>query len=461
MAAGQGTRMKSEVPKVLHEVCGRPMVAWPILAAREAGAERICVIVSPERDLSDALPEGVETVIQPTSDGTGGALRSAREVIAASETVLVLSGDHPLISAEIIGELVSTHQDAGAGATVMTTELDAPGSYGRIVRGEGGDVERIVEAKDPGDATPEELAITEVNAGTYAFAGAALADAVGRIGNDNAQGEYYLGDVLPLIREAGLRIAAYASPDPGVNLGVNDRVDLARATEEARRRLLEAHMRSGVTVADPASTWIDADAELASDVTLLPGTSLRGATSVGSGSVVGPMTTLIDSRLGRDVTVPHSYLVECAVGDGASVGPFAYLRPGAALGEGSKAGTFVEIKNSEIGDGAKVPHLSYVGDADVGAGANLGAGTITANYDGFRKHRTKVGEGVRTGVDTALIAPVEVGDGAYTGAGSVITEDVPAGALGIARAKQSNVDGYAQKKSEQAEQGKPNEKGKS
>jgi bifunctional UDP-N-acetylglucosamine pyrophosphorylase/glucosamine-1-phosphate N-acetyltransferase len=378
-------------------------------------------------------------------------MRAALEVIGASETVLVLSGDHPLVSAQIISELVETHTEAEAGATVMSTELEEPGSYGRIVRGSDGSVERIVEAKEPGDATLEQLQIKEINAGTYAFAGGALAEALGRITNDNAQGEYYLGDVLPLIRESGMTIAAYRAPDPGVNLGINDRVDLARASEEVRRRILEAHMRAGVTILDPGATWVDADVELGSDVTIAPGTSLRGRSSVGDGSVIGPMTTLIDARLGERVTVPHSYLVECEVADGASVGPFAYLRPDTRLGEGSKAGAFVEIKNSEIGDGAKVPHLSYVGDADVGAGANLGAGTITANYDGFEKHRTKVGKDAKVGVDTALVAPVEVGDGAYTGAGSVITDDVPAGGLGISRAAQENVEGFAERKAKESE----------
>lgn len=451
MAAGQGTRMRSDVPKVLHEVCGRPMVAWPIHAAREAGAGRICVIVSPDRDLSAALPNGTETVVQEEADGTGGALRAALDVIAASDTVLVLSGDHPLVSAEILDALIATHREAGAAATLMTTELDDPDSYGRIVRNAKGEVERIVEAKEPGDATPEELTIREVNAGTYAFQAKALAEALDGITNDNSQGEYYLGDVLPLMRDAGGVIAAYTSPDPGVNLGVNDRVDLARASEEARRRLLDEHMRNGVTILDPRSTWIDAGVEIAPDVTIAPGTSLRGATSVGSGSVLGPMTTLIDARIGERVTVPHSYLTQCEVADDAQVGPFAYLRPDARLGEGSKAGAFVEIKNSEIGRGAKVPHLSYVGDAEVGEGSNLGAGTITANYDGFRKNRTKVGKNVKTGVDTALVAPVEVGDDAYTGAGSVITEDVPSGALGITRPEQKNVEGYAEKKAKEAE----------
>ncbi|MDP9188869.1 MAG: bifunctional UDP-N-acetylglucosamine diphosphorylase/glucosamine-1-phosphate N-acetyltransferase GlmU [Actinomycetota bacterium] len=450
MAAGQGTRMLSEKPKVLHEICGRPMVAWPVHAAREAGAGRVCVIVSPDHDLSPALPDGAETVVQPNADGTGGAIRAARDVVAESETVLVLSGDTPLVRGSDLAELIAAHEKAGAAATVMTTELDDPGSFGRIVRGAGTQVERIVEAKQPGDATPAQLEITEVNVGVYAFAGPALAEALERIPNDNAQREYYLPDALPSIRDAGGKVVAHLVGDPAVNLGVNDRADLARVTQEARRRILLEHMRAGVTIDDPESTWIDADVQLAPDVTIAPGSSLRGASAVGSGSVVGPMTSLIDSRLGRDVSVPHSYLVECVVGDGASVGPFAYLRPGAELGEGAKAGTFVEIKNSEIGPGAKVPHLAYVGDADIGAGANLGAGTITANYDGFRKHRTKVGERARLGVDTSLVAPVEVGDGAYTGAGSVITEDVPDGALGIARSSQENVEGY----SERAEQTK-------
>jgi bifunctional UDP-N-acetylglucosamine pyrophosphorylase / glucosamine-1-phosphate N-acetyltransferase len=453
MAAGQGTRMRSALPKVLHEVCGRPMIAWPIHAAREAGAGRVCVIVSPDRDLSPVLPEGVETIIQPESDGTGGAIRAAVDVVRDSETVLVLSGDHPLVSAEILTELLATHREAGAAATVMTTEMDDPGSYGRIVRGAGNEIERIVEVKKPGDASPEELAIREVNAGTYAFAGAPLADALGGLANDNAQGEYYLGDVLPLIRDAGLTVAAYRAPDAGVNLGVNDRADLARVADEVRRRILVAHMRAGVTIEDPSATWIDAGVVIEPDATILPGTSLRGASAIGAGSTIGPMTTLIDSRVGRRARVIHSYLTACEVHAEATVGPFTYLRPGARIGEGAKAGSFVEIKNSEIGRGAKVPHLSYVGDTEVGEGSNLGASTITANYDGRRKNRTKIGKNVHTGVDTTFVAPVEVGDEAYTGAGSVITDDVPPGALGISRAEQENVEGYAAKKAKESSEG--------
>src|SRR6266480_1913419 len=308
MAAGQGTRMRSAVPKVLHEVCGRPMVAWPVIAAQQAGAGRICVIVSPGIDLSPVLPNGTETIVQQVADGTGGALRAAADVVRAAETVLVLSGDHPLVSAEIIGELIATHRAADAAATVMTTEMDDPASYGRIVRGAEGEIERIVEAKAPGDATPEELAIKEVNAGTYAFAGDALTDALSKLSSDNAQGEYYLGDVLPLFHESGLRVAAYRAPDPGVNLGINDRADLARVADEARRRILVGHMRAGVTIEDPGATWIDADVEIGADTTILPGTTVRGRSSIGAGSTIGPMTTLIDSHVGERAEVVHSYL---------------------------------------------------------------------------------------------------------------------------------------------------------
>ena len=446
MAAGEGTRMRSELPKVLHPVCGRPMLAWPIVAAREAGAGRIAVILSPQHDLSAALPDDVETVTQPEADGTGGAMRAASGVIDSAGTVVVLSGDHPLVSAETISGLLETHSSSGAAATVMTAELDDPGSYGRIVRDGNGDVERIVEAKEAGDATPEQLAIREINTGTYVFEAAPLAEAIAAITNDNAQGEYYVGDVLPILRDSGKRVAAHRAEDAAVNLGVNTRRDLAEASAVARRRILDRHMLAGVTIVDPAATWIDADVELAPDVTIEPGTALRGATRVGRGSVIGPHSTVTDSTIGESASVIHSYLVDCELLDGCNVGPFTYLRPDAKLAEGVKAGAFVEIKKSEIGRDTKVPHLSYIGDAEIGSGANIGAGTITANYDGLRKHRTVIGDHVRIGVDTSLVAPVNVGEAAYTGAGSVITEDVPPGALGIARAQQENVDGFADRK---------------
>jgi bifunctional UDP-N-acetylglucosamine pyrophosphorylase/glucosamine-1-phosphate N-acetyltransferase len=455
MAAGEGTRMRSATPKMLHPVCGRAMVAWPIIAAREAGAGRVVAIVSPNQNIVPGLPDKVRIVTQPQPDGTGGAVRSALPLIEEAETVLVLSGDVPLLSSQTISGLLESHASSAAAATMLTIELDEPGSYGRVVRTASGEVERVVEAKTAGDATPEQLAIREVNAGTYAFQAGPLAEALAGLSNDNAQGEYYLPDVLPALRAAGHAVGAYLADDLAVTMGINNRADLASVETEARRRILEAHMLAGVTVVDPASTWVDAEVEIAADVRLEPGTSLRGLTEVGAGSTIGPMSTLSDSRLGEDVTVPHSYLVECDVRDGALVGPFAYLRPGAVLEPGAKAGTFVEVKNSRIGEGAKVPHLSYIGDADVGAGSNLGAGTITANYDGSRKHRTTIGEKVRVGVDTMLIAPVEVGDGAYTGAGAVIKSDVPEGALAVSQNEQRNIEGYADRKAAKMQEETP------
>ena len=446
MAAGAGTRMRSSLPKMLHPVCGRPMVAWPVLAAREVGAGRVAAIVSPEHDLSAALPEGTETVVQERADGTGGAIRAALPLIREAETVVVLSGDHPVIGAEAVSGLLDAHGEGRAAATMLTIELDDPGSYGRVIRDAEGWVERVAEAKSSGDASDADLAIREVNAGAYAFDAKLLAEALAGLSNDNAQGEYYLPDVFPALREAGHLVAAHPTEDLAVTMGVNDRVELAVAEAEARRRILERHMRAGVTFVDPASTWVDADVEIAADARIEPGSSLRGASAVGAGSVVGPLTTLTDSRLGEGASVVHSFLVECEVGDGAAVGPFAYLRPGAVLERGAKAGTFVEIKNSHVGEGSKVPHLAYVGDADIGPGTNLGAGTITANYDGFRKHRTVIGAGARIGVDTMLIAPVEVGDSAYTGAGAVIKEDVPEGSLAVSQNDQRNIEGYAQRK---------------
>jgi bifunctional UDP-N-acetylglucosamine pyrophosphorylase/glucosamine-1-phosphate N-acetyltransferase len=450
MAAGEGTRMRSSLPKMMHPVCGRPMIAWPVAAAREAGAERVAVIVSPERDLAGALPDGTETVVQPEPDGTGGAVRAALPLIREAEQVIVLNGDHPLVTAAVVRELLEAHESAGAAATVMSVERDDAEQLGRIVRDESGEFQRIVETKHPEGVPPEILAIREINTNQFAFASEALAMALEALRNDNPAGEYYLGDVLPLIRQAGHRVTAHRTSDLTVNIGVNNRAELARASAIARERILHDHMLAGVTVTDPAATWIDADVEIAPDTTIEPGCTLRGASRIGPRSVVGPHTTLIDSTLGAEVTVPHSYLHDCDVDDGCSVGPYAYLRPGAHLHEGAKAGTFVEIKNSEVGPGAKVPHLSYVGDADVGAGANLGASTITANYDGFTKNRTKIGQGARISIHSSLVAPVAIGDGAYTGAGAVIRKDVPPGALGITRSEQRNIEGFADHKAKHA-----------
>lgn len=445
LAAGQGTRMRSRTPKVLHEICGRPMVGWPVAAALEAGAARVVVVGGPDGALEGHLPDGVQLAVQPVADGTGGAVLAAAAHIDRDAPVVILSGDVPLITAGTITALVSAHEQSGAAATMVTTVLADPSGYGRVVRAADGSVERVVETKAEGDATEAELALDEVNTGIFCFAGGALVDALGAVGTDNAQGERYLPDVLPVLRAAGERVGAFVADDPGLVLGINDRVHLAQVRALAQARIIEAHQRAGVTVVDPASTLIDAGVRIGPDTVVEPSTFLRGTTSIGAGSRVGPLTTLIDATVGDGCAAPHSYVVEATLDDGASIGPFAYLRPGAHLRAGARIGTFVEIKNSDIGAGTKVPHLSYIGDADVGEQSNLGAGTITANYDGRRKHRTTIGARVKGGVDTAFIAPVTVGDEAWTAAGSVVTEDVPAGALAMARSRQRNIEGYAER----------------
>ena len=446
LAAGEGTRMRSALPKVLHPLCGRPLIAWPVAAAREAGAGRVIVVDNPKRRLQEHLPEGVEVAIQEEPRGTGDAVAAAASLLDPTATVVVINGDVALLTAEAIRALVEAHEAAGAGATMATMELDEPGAYGRVIRDSDGSVLRVAEAKTAGDATAEELEIREVNAGVYAFDGGALVAALQTLDTDNAQGELYLPDVLPAMRSAGHGVAAHPISDPDLTHGVDDRVDLAYAHRVAQRRILERHMREGVTIVDPASTRIDATVTIGRDTVVEPFAQLIGETSIGADTHLGAMTTLIDTHVGDGVTILHSHLTGARVDAGAIVGPFSYLRPGAHLHPKAKAGTFVEIKNSEIGAGTKVPHLSYIGDADIGPGTNIGASNVTANYDGRTKHRTTIGAGVKTSVDTTFVAPVTVGDNAYTGAGSVITEDVPPGALGIARARQTNIEGYADRK---------------
>lgn len=446
LAAGQGTRMRSAIPKGLHEICGRAMVLWPVTAAQQAGAEKVIVVDSPARAIEPVLPDGVQLAIQPRSDGTGGAVRAAAEHIDAGATVLVLSGDVPLLSAEVIAELVHAHCDSGASATLASTRLIDPSGYGRVVRDEQGMLLQVVETKVEGDASAEELLIDEINTGIYVFEGEALLGVLPKLSADNAQGELYLPQALDLLRAAGKAVAVQMLADTRLVLGVNDRVALAEVAAIAQRAICERHMRAGVSIIDPATTVIDVEVRIGQDAVIEPGTHLCGMTSVGAAARVGPQTVAIDSEIGAGARVRMSWLEQARVAEGASVGPFAYLRPGADLGAGSKVGTFVEVKNSKLGAGAKVPHLSYIGDADVGERTNLGAGTITANYDGASKHRTTIGAGVRGGVDTSFVAPVSVGDGAYTGAGSVITEDVPPRALAIARARQENIEGFAERR---------------
>ena len=424
--------MRSSTPKVLHEICGRPMILWPVLAAREAGAGTVLVVDSPDRATADVLPAGVELAVQELPDGTGGAVRAAIEALGGrldeSAPVLILSGDVPLVGAAAISELVEAHSASGALATMATAILGDPTGYGRVLRDGDGSVLKVVETKREGDSTQAEREIREVNTGIFVFAPQALREALPRLSSDNAQGEFYLPQVLDLLRGDGVQIAAHVFSDERLVLGVNDRVALARVRGLAQQAIHERHMLGGVTIVDPASTVIDVGVTIGQDTVIEPFTSIRGSTRIGAGCLIR-----------------HSYLVDCELEDGAGVGPFGYLRPGTVLRAGSRVGTFVEVKNSDIGPGAKIPHLSYIGDADVGERTNLGAATITANYDGHAKHRTTVGARVRTGVDTTLVAPVTLGEGAITAAGSVITGDVPDGALGIARERQQNIEGYAQR----------------
>jgi bifunctional UDP-N-acetylglucosamine pyrophosphorylase / glucosamine-1-phosphate N-acetyltransferase len=440
LAAGLGTRMKSATPKVLHDLCGRPMVLWPVIAAQEAGAEHVIVVDSADRPTEAVLPQGVEIAVQPQRDGTGGAVKAAASQINGSGPVVVLAGDVPLVSADAIDDLIRHHT---AGATMLTTILDDPTGYGRVVRNGNGSVERVVETKRPGDATPAELEIHEVNTGIFCFDAEALQRALTKLTANNAQGELYLPQVLELIDGP---TTAHVADDPRLVLGVNDRVALAHVRELAQHEILETHMRNGVTFTDPRSATVDVTVTLGQDVTIEPRTSLKGDTHVDNAATVGPDTTLIDTTVGAKATVRVTWADRAAIGPGAIVGPFAYLRPGAKLGTKSKVGTFVEVKNSNIGDGSKVPHLSYIGDADIGEDSNIGAGTITANYDGFNKHRTTIGDRVKSSSDVTFVAPVSVGDDAWTAAGSVITNDIPDGALGVARSRQRNIDGYASRK---------------
>jgi bifunctional UDP-N-acetylglucosamine pyrophosphorylase/glucosamine-1-phosphate N-acetyltransferase len=444
MAAGKGTRMRSAVPKVLHPVCGKAMVEWVIDAAREAGATRVVAVTRPGDGLAEGLPDDVAVAEQREGEGTGSAVLAARDVLEPGTPVLILSGDHPLVSSELIGQLAGTHRDEGAAATLLTTEEVDPAGYGRIVRAPDGSVERIVETKATDGVPPEELAIREINIGAYAFDSGELVSALEEV-EPGSNGERYLTAVFPILRERGLKIVSYRTTDVRSAFGINSRVELMEAESLARRGLIERHARNGVTFESPETVVLDAGVELGEDVTIGPGVSLRGATRVARGADIGPHSTLVDALVGEDATVIHSHLQECELERDTLIGPFSYLRPGTIVREGAKVGTFVEIKNSDVGRGAKVPHLSYIGDADVGDGANLGASTITANYDGKRKHRTVLGKRVKSGIHTSLVAPVNVGDEAYTGAGSVITGDVPEGALGISRPRQRNVEGYAER----------------
>ena len=441
LAAGQGTRMRSALPKVLHPLGGRPMIRWTLDALERAGVARTTVVVGHGADLvRAALPEGVGSCLQERQLGTGHAALVGLEALGRDcDTVLILSGDSPLVDAELLARLIDEHLAGARAATLVTARPDDAASYGRVIRAADGSVDRIVEARD---ATPDELAVDEVNGGLYAFDRAALERALGGIGTDNAQGELYLPDALPLL---GGPVGAIVADDPLAVAGINDRVELAAVEAEIQRRLREDLMRAGVTMPDPSAVYLEAGVEVGPDTVLWPGTHLRGATRIAGGCEIGPDVVIADSAIGEGSAVRSAHLDRAEVGARCRVGPFAYLRPGAVLRDEARVGTYVELKNSTLGEGAKVPHLSYVGDAEVGEGTNIGAGNITANYDGFAKHRTWIGARVRTGSDCVFVAPVRIGDDAMTGAGSIITTDVPDGALGIARARQSVIEGFTAK----------------
>lgn len=445
LAAGEGTRMKSSTPKVLHRIAGRTLVGHAIAAAREAQPEHLAVVVRHERDLVATHVAEVDpkAVIADQDDvkGTGRAVQCALDVLPADldGTVLVTYGDVPLLSGSTLHALVDHHSASGSAVTVITANLANPTGYGRILRGADDSVEGIVEHKD---ATPEQLAITEINSGIYAFDALVLRDALEHVTTDNSQGEKYLTDVLAIARSAGRRVAAHLIDDLWQTEGVNDRVQLARLGKELNRRITERWMREGVTIVDPDTTWIDADVAIGRDATILPGTQLLGATTIGADAVIGPDSTLEDTEVGERATISRTESRLAVVGADATVGPFSYLRPGTELGAKGKIGGFVETKNAKIGEGAKVPHLTYCGDATIGEGANIGAGTIFANYDGVAKHHTTVGAHSFVGSDSVLIAPVNIADGAYVGAGSAVTADVGPGQIAVARGQQRNIAGW-------------------
>ncbi|MDZ4178605.1 MAG: bifunctional UDP-N-acetylglucosamine diphosphorylase/glucosamine-1-phosphate N-acetyltransferase GlmU [Coriobacteriia bacterium] len=431
LAAGEGTRMRSEIPKVAHEVLGVPMVRLVVDAATEAGCERVVVVTGHKAELT-ILPRAAHAVM------------CAREALAdAAGSLVVLSGDTPLLKPETIAALIAAREDSGAVASVLTTHLEDPSGYGRIVRDENGALCGIVEHKD---ATAGQLAIDEINTGTYCFDAAVLFEHLDRLSTDNAQGEFYLTDMVGIFASEGLGVVSASTDDPAETLGVNSRVQLAEASKVLQGRINERHMLAGVTMVDPSLVWIAPTVTVGRDVTLEPMTFLMGDTSIADGAHLGPNTRVTDSSVGADARVDSSVVVSATVGERVTVGPVAYLRPGAILEAGSRAGTCVEIKNSVVGEGSKVPHLSYIGDATIGRGANIGAGTITCNYDGVRKHRTVIGDGAFVGSDTMLVAPVRIGADAVTAAGSAISRDVPDGSLGIERCEQRAVEGWTERK---------------
>lgn len=440
LAAGDGTRMKSSQAKVLHSVAGRSLLGHVLAAVAHLNPAQIRVVVGANRAGVEAhiaeISPSATTVYQEKRGGTGHATQLALAGNTPRGTVLVLAGDTPMLTGQSLAAFLDAHSAGKFAASVLTAEHPDPSGYGRVIRDANDELLRIVEERD---ASEDEKFIFEINSGVYAFDGAKLAGAIGQITDSNSQGELYLTDAIGILKNAGESIAAIMLEDFTEILGVNDRVQLAESAALLRDRINDHWMREGVTIIDPTTTWIDATATLAKDVTLHPGSAILGLTTIATGAVIGPRTTLTNCVVKEGASVLESIATDTVIGEASTVGPFTYLRSGTVLGDSAKAGAFVEMKNSTLGTGSKVPHLSYVGDATIGEGSNIGAATIFVNYDGVEKHHTTVGDHVRIGSDTMLVAPVSIGDGAYTAAGSVITEDVPAGAIGVGRAKQRNV----------------------
>jgi bifunctional UDP-N-acetylglucosamine pyrophosphorylase/glucosamine-1-phosphate N-acetyltransferase len=451
LAAGGGTRMKSKTMKVLHPIAGRSMIGHVLAAVAAVEPTRVVAVVGHQREQVgphiEALVPGVVLAVQESQDGTGHAVRIAMDALGRGQrgTVLVTTGDTPLLEGASLRAFAEDHTGSGRAMSILTGEVPDPFGYGRVIRDGDGSVTAIVEQKE---ASPEEAAVREINSGILAFDAAFLEDVLPRLSNDNAKGEYYLTDTVKLAREAGQQVGAFPIDDVLQTEGANDRSEMAELAREKNRRILEHWMAEGVTIIDPATTWIDVDVVLAPDVTVLPGVQLLGATVIGEDAVVGPDCTLKDVEIGQGAKVVRTHGELAVIGAGADVGPFSYLRPGARLGAKGKIGAFVEVKNSQIGAGAKVPHLSYVGDADIGEGTNIGAGTIFANYDGQKKHRTVIGKHAKTASNNTFVAPVTVGDGAATGAGSVIRRDVPPGALAVSSGQQRHIEGWVFRKRE-------------
>ena len=450
LAAGGGTRMKSKTAKVLHPIAGRSMVGHVLTAVSALEPATVVAVVGHQREqvtphIEEALP-GVVIAVQETQEGTGHAVRVAWEALPADRragTVLVAYADTPLLEGDSLAAFVAEHDASTHAVSILSGRVRDPFGYGRVIRDDAGDVTAIVEERD---ATAEQVRVDEINSGILAFDAGFLDSALGRLGNDNAKGEYYLTDTVAIAREDGRTVGAYPLDDVMQTEGANDRAQLAVLAAEKNRRILQRWMRDGVTIIDPASTWIDVDVTLAEDVTVLPGVQLLGTTAVAEDAVIGPDCTLKDCEIGAGAKVVRTHGELAVIGPDANVGPFSYLRPGTELGAGGKIGAFVETKNAQIGDGAKVPHLSYVGDASIGEGTNIGAGAIFANYDGVNKNRSTVGRQVKTGVHNSFVAPVNIGDGAATGAGAVIRKDVPAGALAVSSPAQRHYDEWAQRK---------------